>query len=72
MGRGGKNHDDAPTDEAKQALPTDLEGPPPALLEKTIISFHDESTFQCNDDQPIHFGALKVLTSLSQSQGDQV
>ena len=43
MGRGGKNHDNAPTDEAKQALPTDLEGPPPALLEKTIISFHDES-----------------------------
>ena len=42
----------ARTDEALNALPSDLEAPDPSVAEKTIILFHDESTFQANDDQP--------------------
>ena len=50
------NPANAPTDEAKCALPGDLECPPQTVLEKTVVFFHDESTFQCNDDQPTFWG----------------
>ena len=46
------NANNAPTEDAKLALPSDLEMPPPRVMEKTVIIFHDESTFQANDDQP--------------------
>lgn len=46
------NASNAPTEEAKNALPSDLEPPSPDVIEKTIVIFHDESTFQANDDQP--------------------
>ena len=45
------NRDNAPTDEAREALPADLETPPPGVLEKTMVLFYDESTFQANEDQ---------------------
>ena len=44
------NRDNAPTDEARNALPTDLEHPSQEIMSKTVILFHDESTFQYNDD----------------------
>ena len=50
------NEDNAPTEEAKQALPTDLECPPKERLEKTVIVFHDESTFQANDYEKTQWG----------------
>ena len=46
------NESNAPTEEAKKALPSDLHGPPQEVADKTIILFHDESTFQSNEDQP--------------------
>ena len=46
------NNDNAPTDEAKKALPTDLHSPDPEVIERTVVLFHDVSTFQANDDQP--------------------
>lgn len=46
------NRDNAPTDEARNALPADLEIPQPGVLAKTVVLFHDESTFQANEDQP--------------------
>ena len=46
------NSTNAPTDEARNALPSDLEAPGSSIIEKTIVLFHDESTFQANDDQP--------------------
>ena len=46
------NEHNAPTEEAKNALPADLECPRLEVLEKTVVLFHDESTFQANDDQP--------------------
>ena len=51
VGLGFLNPNNAPTDEAWNALPADLDMPTPATLEKTVILFHDESTFQANDDQ---------------------
>ena len=45
-----------PTPEAKLALPEDLETPRAAVLEKTIVLFHDESTFQANDFERTHEG----------------
>lgn len=46
------NSKNAPTDEARKALPTDLVCPNQQVLEKTVVFFHDESTFQSNEDQP--------------------
>jgi len=42
----------APTEEAKKALPADLDSPRIDLLENTVMLFYDESTFQANEDQP--------------------
>ena len=52
VGLGFLNVNNAPTEEAKNALPSDLESPPPEVIDKTVVIFHDESTFQANDDQP--------------------
>ena len=43
------NEQIAPISDAKQALPSDLESPPADTAAKTIILFHDETTFQAND-----------------------
>ena len=43
--------DNAPTEEAKQALTADLQSPT-GSIDKTVVIFHDESTFQANDDKP--------------------
>ena len=45
------NPENAPTEEAKNALPVDLHSPPREIIDKTVVLFHDESTFQANDDQ---------------------
>lgn len=52
VGLGFLNPENAPTEEARKALPTDLQALPAEVIKKTIILFHDESTFQVNDDQP--------------------
>ena len=46
------NESCAPTAEAKNALPSDIYGLPPECAEKTVVLFHDEFTFQSNEDQP--------------------
>ena len=38
------NSMNAPTTEAKQALPSDLECLQQSVLDKTVVFFHDEST----------------------------
>ncbi len=45
------NAGNAPTEEAKAALPAKLHTPPPEVADKTVILFHDETTFQANEDQ---------------------
>ena len=51
VGLGFLNSENSPTEAAKEALPGDLVCPPEDVLQKTVVFFHDESTFQSNDDQ---------------------
>ena len=57
------NKTNAPTPEAAQSLPTDLECPSEERIAKTIVIFHDENTFQANDDQ-LKFWGTKEMTLL--------
>ena len=41
----------APNDEAQQAFPNDEPLPSADIRGKTVVIFHDESTFHANDDQ---------------------
>lgn len=50
------NPTNAPSKSAIAALPSDLVCPPKDVLEKTVVFFHDESTFQSNEDQPTFWG----------------
>ena len=72
VGLGFLNLENAPTDEAKQALPTDLECPSQAILDKTIVFFHDKSTFQCNDDQPTFWGTKGTHIIKPKSKGSGI
>jgi len=54
------NADNAPTVDAKLALPTDLHCPEKDVMDKTVVFFHDESTFQSNEDQST-FGVTREL-----------
>ena len=50
------NSENAPTEEAKNALPSDLVCPFQDVIEKMVVFFHNESTFQSNEDQPTFWG----------------
>ena len=63
------NRDNAPTDEARNALPIDLECPSQEVMNKTVILFHDESTFQCNDDQPTFWGTKGMVAIKPKHKG---
>ena len=41
----------APTEEAKNTLPSDIGAPLPEIIENTGVLFHDETTFQVHEDQ---------------------
>ena len=66
------NRENAPTPEAKLALPEDLDTPMSRLevLAKTIVLFQDESTFQANDYELLS-GAPRMITCLFQRAGEQ-
>lgn len=49
------NKNNAPTPEAVDSLPSNLESS--SGIGKTVFIFHDESTFQANDDQSTFWGA---------------
>ena len=63
------NASNAPTEEARNALPEDLESPSQAVINKTVIFFHDESTFQCNDDQPTLWATKGTNITRPKSKG---
>ena len=48
--------DQAPTPEAQRAFPATIPLPPMESREKTVVIFHDESTFSANDDQTVQWG----------------
>ena len=50
------NKDNALTPEAEKCFPQDLESPSAEQISKTVVIFHDESTFQANDGQTSFWG----------------
>ena len=63
------NERNAPTEEAKNALPNDLESPSIEQIEKTIVLFHDESTFQSNDHEKKQWGTKDNHMLMPKSRG---
>ena len=63
----------APTDQAVQALP-DVDGPTNERIAKTVVFFHDESTFMSNEDQPTQWGTKgeKMMKPKSKGAGIMV
>ncbi len=65
----------APTDEARNAIPQDIEPPIAEKREKTVFIFHDESTFNANDDdQSLKWGVKgeKIMKKKSRGAGIMV
>ena len=54
------NKDNAPTPEAAQFLPNNLECPSSQQLERTVVFFHDESIFTANEDQKLQWGSADM------------
>jgi hypothetical protein len=46
----------APTETAQKSIPDDIEAPTLERREKTVVFFHDESTFLSNEDQSLQWG----------------
>ena len=65
VGLGFLNPSNAPTEEAKKVLPNDLEPPPAEIIHKTVLIFHDETTFQANRQ---FLGLLREQMSSGRSQ----
>ena len=63
------NKNNAPTPEAADSVPRDLECPSDDRISKTIVFFHDESTFQSNDDQTTFWGTRDMTFLRPKSKG---
>ena len=72
VGLGFLNGDNAPTEDAKKALPGDIEPPRPEVKDKTVIIFHDETTFQANDDQPTLWAEKGTCVMRPKSKGSDI
>ena len=74
IGLGFLNKNNVPTPEAAASLPTDLECPSDDQVSKTVVIFHDESTFQSNDDQKTSWGSkdMQILKPKSKGSGIMV
>ena len=68
------NKNNAPTPEAADSVPRDLDCPFDDRISKTIVFFHDESAFQSNDDQTKFWGTrdMKFLRPKSKGAGIMV
>ena len=63
----------APTEDAMRALP-DVDAPTNERCLKTVVLFHDESTFMANEDQPTQWGMKgeKMMKPKSKGAGIMV
>ena len=66
------NESNAPTEAAKQSLPADLLCPAQGVLDKTVIFFHDESTFQVNEDQSTFWGVKGTVVMKPKNKGSGI
>ena len=64
----------APTESAQNALPTDIDPPSLDRRSKTVVFFHDESTFSANEDQNVMWGVggQKMIKPKSRGAGIMV
>ena len=62
----------APCDDVKEAFPSDIEEPPPDCREKNIFIFHDESTFNANDDESLQCGSPETQVIRPKSRGSGI
>ena len=72
VGLGFLNENNAPTEKAKSALPSELRCPTQAVLEKRVVLFHDESTFQANEDQSTFWGTKGTTVIKPKSKGSVI
>ena len=63
------NVDNAPTADASDALPTDLEVPSTDQVTKMVILYHDETAFQSNDHEHAHWGTKDDHVLLPKTKG---
>lgn len=59
----------APTEQAARALPEDVEPPILERRDKTVVFFHDETTFQSNEDQTLQWGTKGTKMMKPKSRG---
>ena len=61
----------APTEQTRQAVPEDVDPPIQERRGKTVVFFHDETTFQSNEDQTSQWGVkgTKVMKPKSRGAG---
>ena len=71
VGLGFLSKDNAPTEDAKKALPADIPAPT-GNVDKTVVIFHDESTFQANDDQPTLWAEKGTSVMRPKSKGSGI
>lgn len=69
VGLGFLRPDNAPTEDAKNALPSDLHTPSIDRVEKTVIFFHDETIFHVNEDQSRQWGEKGTHVVQHKSKG---
>ena len=68
------NFTNAPTEDATNSLPTDIDAPVSERRAKTVVFFHDESTFMSNEDRSSQWGfkGEKMLKPKSKVSGIMV
>ena len=53
-------------------LPDDIGSPPPECKAKNIFIFHDESTFNANDDESLQWGRIESQVIRPKIQGSGI
>ena len=66
------NPNNTPTEEARDALPSYIGTPNADVINKTIVLFHDQTTFQANEDQPTLWAAKGTKVMLPKLQGSGI
>ena len=69
VGIGFLRPDNAPTEEARSALPVDLETPSEERIAKTMVFFHDETIFHANEGQSRQWGIRGTHAVQHKSKG---
>ena len=62
----------ATSEEVKEVFPDDFGSPPPEGTAKNIFIFHDESTFNANDDESLQWGRPESQVIRTKSRGSSI